>query len=96
MTIKQKESVTRLKNDIFDFNYDPDNSVKISEFEIQDTIDSLKFIMNICCESSESRMVLFISKTGRIYFNSYDLTQKIQVTVYYAGIQDVIDKKNGF
>lgn len=96
MTIRQKESVTRLKNDIFGFNYDPDNSVKISEFEIQDTIDSLKFIMNICCESSESRMVLFISKTGRIYFNSYDLTKKIPVTVYYAGIQDVIDKKNGF
>ena len=96
MTIKQKESVTRLKNDIFDFNYDPDNSVKISEFEIQDTIDSLKFIMNICCESSESRMVLFISKAGRIYFNSYDLTKKIPVTVYYAGIQDVIDKKNRF
>lgn len=96
MTIKQKDSVSRLKNDIFDFNYDPDNSIKISDFEIQDTIDSLKFIMSICCESSESRMVLFISKTGRIYFNSYDLTQKIPVTVYYAGIQDVIDKKNGF
>lgn len=96
MTIKQKESVSRLKNDIFDFNYNSDNRIKISEFEIQDTIDSLKFIMNICCESSESRMVLFISKTGRIYFNSYDLTKKIPVTVYYAGIQDVIDKKNGF
>ena len=96
MTIKQKESVSRLKNDIFDFNYDPDNRIKISEFEIQDTIDSLKFIMNICYESSESRMVLLISKNGRIYFNSYDLTNKVPVTVYYSGIQDAIDKKNGF
>ena len=96
MTAKQRDSVKRIKNDIFDYNHNPEMSSSISDFSIEETIDSLKFRITVSQDGNESGFVLLISKGGKIYFNSYNFTEKIPVYVDYSGIEDAVEKKNGF
>jgi len=96
MTEKQRNSVKKIKNDIFDYNHNPEISSRISDFCIEETIDSLKFRITVSDSGVESGFVLLISKGGKVYFNSYDLTKKIPVYVDYSGIKDAAEKKNGF
>ena len=96
MTTKQRDSVKRIKNDIFDYNHNPEICSSISDFSVEETIDSLKFRITVSTDGVESGFVLLISKGGKIYFNSYNLTEKIPVYVDYSGIKDAVEKKNGF
>lgn len=68
MTIKQRDSVKKLKSDVFDFTYDRNNEYSVDGFNIVDSINGLRVEIHLASPKATHVIDLKISNGGKIYF----------------------------
>ena len=68
MTTKQRDSVKRLKSDVFDFTYDRNNKYSVDGFDIVDSINGLRVEIHLTSPKETHIIDLKISNGGKIYF----------------------------
>lgn len=95
MTIKQRDSVKKLKSDVFDFRYDRDNKYSVDGFNIVDSINGLRVEIHLTSPVASHIIDLKISNGGKIYFPYRDnngsryekyITMKETVNKMFDGI----------
>ena len=95
MTIKQRDSVKKLKSDVFDFRYDRDNEYSVDGFNIIDSINGLRVEIHLTSPRTTHIIDLKISNGGKIYFPCRDnnvsryekyITMKETVNKMFGGI----------
>lgn len=95
MTIKQRDSVKRLKSDVFDFTYDRNNKYSVDGFNIVDSINGLRVEIHLTSPITTHIIDIKISNGGKIYFPYRDnngsryekyITMKETVNKMFGGI----------
>lgn len=93
MTMKQRDSVKKLKSDVFDFRYDMDNEYSVDGFNIVDSINGLRVEIHITSPRTTHIIDLKISNGGKIYFpyrdNSGSRYEK------YTSMKETVNKMFG-
>lgn len=90
MTTKQRDSVKKLKSDVFDFTYDRNNKYSVDGFNIVDSINGLRVEIHLTSPRTTHIIDLKISNGGKIYFPYRD--NNVSRYEKYTSIKETVSK----
>ncbi len=93
MTTKQRDSVKKLKSDVFDFTYDKDSEYSVDGFNIVDSINGLRVEIHITSPVASHIIDLKISNGGKIYFPYRD--KDVSRYERYTSMRETVSKMFG-
>lgn len=93
MTIKQRDSVKKLKSDVFDFTYDRNNEYSVDGFNIVDSINGLRIEIHLTSPRTTHIIDLKISNGGKIYFPYRD--NNVSRYEKYVCMKETVNKMFG-
>jgi hypothetical protein len=93
MTTKQRDSVKKLKSDVFDFRYDMDNKYSVDGFNIIDSINGLRVEIHLTSPVATHIIDLIISNGGKIYFPYRD--NNVSRYEKYTSMKETVSKMFG-
>lgn len=93
MTIKQRDSVKKLKSDVFDFTYDRNNEYSVDGFSIVDSINGLRVEIHLTSPKTTHIIDFKISNGGKIYFPYRD--SNVSRYEKYTSMKETVNKMFG-